>query len=510
MTEGGNAGVNMEHEVREAELNARRQDRQEIPLTPRELFKPSFLSERGIRTVMTRGIAGIGSTILLQKFIVDWVEEKANQDIQYVFTFPFRELNLVKSEKQSLLDLICLFYTEMKEMDFIEARDCKVLFIFEDLDDYRYPLHFQSNERWHDVNAKTSVDMLLTNLIRGSLLPSALVWITARPAASEMIPADCINLLTQVRGFTDVQKKRYFRKKFRDQTEATRLLAHLNSSRSLYIMCHIPLFSWIIATVFERRFAVTDREEKNTSVTQLFAHYVILQTSIKNSKYHGGNSSIPRWTDDDRDYLLKIGKLAYQQLEKGATEFNADDIKACGLDVVEATVRSGLITELFSGMNTMFQQRVFCFVHLSIQEFLAALYVFMYFRLNHRNILDSPVVPPITRLFKEPTLVELLKIAVDKALQSPNGHLDMFLRFLLGLAPDSSLELFRSFIPLTGSSAQSVEETAQYIRKKIRENAYPDRSVSACTALALSLCLFLPGLTLNLREVSRTPGNFRK
>ncbi|XP_036392836.1 NLR family CARD domain-containing protein 3 [Megalops cyprinoides] len=479
MTQGGSGAVNLEHEVRQHETDSESTD----SLKCSQLFEPSFRRGRGIRTVMTRGIAGIGLTVAVQKFIVDWTSEAANQDIQFVFPIPFREMNLVREKNYSLIDLLCNFYPEIKDMDFIEAPDCKVLFIFDGLDECRHTLSFRKNERWHDIKAPASVDMLLTNLIRGRLLPNALVWITTRSAASSLIPADCVNLLTQMRGFTDEQKEEYFRKRVRDQTLATKIVEKVKESRSLYIMCHIPLFCWILATVYERMFTVTTGERPMT-VTQLYTHYILLQTNMKSQKYHGGHTSAQKWTDSDREFTIKLGKLAFQQLEKGSKEFNPVDLREAGLDVTETCVQSGVCTEMFSPMYTMFQQRVFRFVHLSIQEFMAALYVYLSFRNSSKNVLDQALTNPLSRLFKEPSLVDLHKSAVDRALQSKNGHLDLFLRFLLGLSMDSTQDLLRGLLTQPGDhhratpnpqTTQSIEETVRYIRKKMRENAFPER-----------------------------------
>ncbi|XP_035240379.1 protein NLRC3 [Anguilla anguilla] len=469
MTEGGHGEINEDHEVRQSEMASGGQSRPETALKPSDLFEPSFVRERPVRTVMTRGIAGIGLTVAVKKFIVDWIEGKANQDIDFVFPLPFWEQNLVRMKEQNLIDYFTIFYPEIKDMDFIESPDCKVLFIFDALDEYRHTLSFQTNGSWNDPKAPTSVDMLLTNLIRGNLFPSCRIWITTRTAASSIIPADCVDLLTQVHGFTDFQKEQYFRKKICDQNQARKILAHVKSSRSLYIMCHVPAFSWILVTVFARQIVVDDQGETPLIMTQLFTHYMLLQTNMMHAKYQGRHSNIPEWTEVDRDFLMKLGKLGFQLLEKGRKEFCLRDLKDCGLDVTGAIVQSGLCTELFS-LHAESQQRVFRFVHLSIQEYLAAFYVYMSFRVKRRNVLDQAL-----GLFKEPTLVDLLCSAVDKALQSQNGHLDLFLRFLLGLSVDSTQRLFRPFIKLPESSARSIEETVRYIRKKIRENASPER-----------------------------------
>uniref|UniRef100_G3NAD8 FISNA domain-containing protein n=1 Tax=Gasterosteus aculeatus TaxID=69293 RepID=G3NAD8_GASAC len=101
ITEGGTAEVNQEHEVRQIETASRRTARPETTIRQEDLLKASAGGEEPIRTVMTKGVAGIGKTVLTQKFTLDWAEDKDHQDIQFTFPFTFRELNVLREKKFS-------------------------------------------------------------------------------------------------------------------------------------------------------------------------------------------------------------------------------------------------------------------------------------------------------------------------------------------------------------------------------------------------------------------------
>ncbi|XP_052357873.1 NLR family CARD domain-containing protein 3-like [Oncorhynchus keta] len=205
ITEGGTGEVNNEHELRQIETTARKQARPETAIKCNDIFKPLTGQDKPIRTVLTKGVAGIGKTVSVQKFILDWAEGKANQDVQFVFSFPFRELNLMKGEN-TFIELLNHFSMETKESRISNYDKYKVVFIFDGLDECRLPLDFQKNKICCDVTESTLVDVLLTNLIKGNLLPSALLWITTRPAAANKIPSGCVDQVTEVRGFNDPQK----------------------------------------------------------------------------------------------------------------------------------------------------------------------------------------------------------------------------------------------------------------------------------------------------------------
>uniref|UniRef100_A0A8C1M871 NACHT domain-containing protein n=2 Tax=Cyprinus carpio TaxID=7962 RepID=A0A8C1M871_CYPCA len=330
ITESESGEINNEHEVTQIEIHSRRAATEETPITCNEIFRPLPGQDKAIRTVLTKGVAGIGKTVSAQKFILEWAEGKENQDVQLIFPLPFREINLMKDKTLSLSDLLHDFYPETKEMD-ISSDEYKVLFIFDGLDECRLSLDFKSKVKLCKISESVSVDVLLKNLIVGNLLPSALIWITSRPAAADLVPSECVHRVTEVRGFNDPQKEEYFRKRISDQSLADRIISHLKSSRSLYIMCHIPVFCCLF-------FRIVTWKNKNV------------------------------------------------------------------------------------------------------------------FGLHQR--------------------------AVDEALQSKNGHLDLFLRFLLGLSLKFSQTLLRELLTQTGNCSYKKEETVEYIKEKIIQNSFTERSIN--------------------------------
>ncbi|KAI5613855.1 NACHT, LRR and PYD domains-containing protein 3 isoform X3 [Silurus asotus] len=367
----------------------------------------------------------------------------------------------MKEQKLSLVELLHVFFKEMKEMDI--SRLEKVLFIFDGLDECRFPLDFQKTVRVCDVTESAPVHVLLINLIKGNLLPSALIWITSRPAAADQIPSECVHRVTEVRGFNDPQKEEYFRKRISDQNLANKIITHLKSLRSLYIMCHIPVFCWISAAVLERMLGEAESGEIPKTLTQMYTHFLIIQTNIIREKYLQTQES-------DEEMLLKLGKLAFQQLEKQNLIFYEEDLRECGIDVTEAAVYSGVCTQIFREEFGLHQSKVFCFVHLSIQEHLAALYVLLTFMKEQRDVLKQNQVCR--------TLSDVHRNAIDQALDSLTGHLDLFLRFLLGLLLESNQKLLHALITQTGSSSQNKEETVQYIKKKISEDLPAEKSIN--------------------------------
>ncbi|KAM4606523.1 protein NLRC3-like [Polymixia lowei] len=480
ITEGESEEVNNEHEVRQIETASRKPVKAETSIKCQDIFKPLPGQVKPIRTLLTKGVAGIGKTVLTQKFTLDWAEDKANHNIQFTFPFTFRELNLLKEKKYSLVELLHHFFIETKEAGICSFDKYQVVFIFDGLDECRLPLDFQNNEIWTEVTDSTSVDVLLTNLIKGKLLPSARLWITTRPAAANQIPPECVDMVTEVRGFTDPQKEEYFRKRFRDETLASSIISHIKTSRSLHIMCHIPVFCWITATVLEHVLRTDKRGEMPKTLTEMYIHFLVVQSIQGNVKYYGRAETDPHWNTENKMMILSLGKLAFEQLEKGKLIFYEADLKECGIDIRAASVYSGVFTQIFKEECGLYQNKVFCFVHLSFQEFLAAVYVFLSFVNTNVNLLsETQSTSWRSGLSRNESEVKLFyQSAVDKALQSRNGHLDLFLRFLLGLSLETNQTLLPGLLEQTGSSTETNQETVQYIKEKINENISPERSIN--------------------------------
>ncbi|XP_052432934.1 NLR family CARD domain-containing protein 3 isoform X2 [Carassius gibelio] len=476
ITESESGEISNEHEVRQLETQSRRTATEETPIKCSEIFTALPERDKPIRTVLTKGVAGIGKTVSVQKFILDWAEGQENQDVQLIFPLPFRELNLMKDRTLSLSDLLYDFFPETKEIE-ISSDKYKVLFIFDGLDECRLSLDFRSNVRLCDVSESASVDVLLKNLIVGNLLPSALIWITSRPAAADLIPSECVHRVTEVRGFSEPQKEEYFRKRISDQSLADRIISHLKSSRSLYIMCHIPVFCWISSTVLEKMLSQAESGEIPKTLTQMYTHFLMAQINIKDMKYNEKK-------DTDKEMVFNLGKLAYEQLKKGNVIFYEEDLRECSIDVTEASVYSGLCTQIFREEFGLNQVKVFCFVHLSVQEHLAALYVHLSCTNNNINVFDSDrklgLFSRIKNWFlsKQVSLYELHQSAVNEALQSTNGHLDLLLRFLLGLSVKSNQGLLQGLMKQTRGSSGSNEETVEYIKKKISSSRTPKKSIN--------------------------------
>ncbi|XP_055369774.1 NACHT, LRR and PYD domains-containing protein 12-like [Betta splendens] len=475
ITEGQSEEVNTQHEVRHLETASKKKTLHEAPIKVHDIFKASSDPHGPIRLVLTNGVAGVGKTFSVQKFTLDWAEGRENPDVSVLVLLSFRELNLIRDQQHSLLTLLHVFHPTLQKVPAEQLAVLKLLFIFDGLDESRLSLDFSHSELVFDVTHKSSVNVLLTNLIQGNLLPSALVWITSRPAAAHRIPPTCVDRVTEVRGFTDAQKNEYFRRRSTEDL-SNRIISHVKTSRSLHIMCQIPVFCWITATVLEHMLTTEQRGELPKTLTDLYSHFLLVQTKRKKNKYHEGHETSPQeLTEADGEVLLKLGRLAWEHLQKGNIMFYQEDLEQCGLDATEALVHSGICTEIFKVESVVIQKTVYCFVHLSVQEFLAAVYIFHCFTNKKSEVLDNFLEKECTMFSLDFFLMETM----TKSLNSQSAHLDLFVRFLHGLCLESNQRMLGGLLGHTKNVQQTViERTIRNLKKMNNDQISPDRSIN--------------------------------
>ncbi|KAL0146988.1 hypothetical protein M9458_057707, partial [Cirrhinus mrigala] len=472
--EGESEGVNEEHEVLQIEKSYR--TLQDTPINCNDIFNP--LPEPGyeektrekkdkIKTVLTKGIAGIGKNF--------------NQDVDFMFVLPFRELNLIKDHQYSLHRLLLDFHPELQDLDSKIYDECKVVFIFDGLDESRISLMFSDSQKVSDVTEISSVGVLMSNLMKGDLLPSALIWITTRPAAANQIPSKYINRVTEIQGFNDPQKEEYFRKRISDEHQASRIISHIRRARSLHIMCHIPVFCWISATVLQNILKQDLSAEIPQTLTEMYIYFLLIQTNMKNQKYEDRHPE--KLLQSNRDVIVKLAELAFNQLMKGNVMFYEEDLRESGIDVTDASVYSGICTEIFREESVICHRKVYSFVHLSFQEFFAALYVFYCYLHKNSEVLKMFLTGKSRTQCENVPLDVLLKGAMNKALKSKNGHLDLFLRFLHGISLECNQKLLQSVLIHTENNPESIKKIIHNLKRGQKNNVSPDRWIN------LSHCL---------------------
>ncbi|XP_060941822.1 NLR family CARD domain-containing protein 3 [Limanda limanda] len=465
-------GPNIDHEVMTIEkLDSNRNEKQR--LSTKDIFNSERPEYSNTKLLLMTGVAGSGKSMAVRRLVLDWIEGRSHQHVSFLFPLPFRELKQFEDSTASFLEIIQKLYPESKKLrdEDYRCEDCKIMFVFDGLDEYNGTLDFENTMLLSDHTEPTTLNVIVVNLLRGRLLYRGLFLVTSRPQVKPCIPWDTHYDEIEVRGFCDLEREEFFRRRFKDPGQADKVIAYIESFRTLRIMCHLPLFCSLVADEGYRIFREQGPgAELPRSITYLYTKLVLVLT-----RQHRILRAPDLSLEEERDFLMKLGELAFNMLEGGQFKITRPNWKHTGINDREAVINSGLCTQYITKPHVLFQEIVLSFIHPTVQEYLAALYVFLSFRNQGKNVLEQQLRGKL-KMFKGHKGMELYKSAVDRSMHSEDGKLDIFLRFLIGMERKPNLELLQ---PLCTSSVKwptVIEEAATLIRKRIRENKYPGRN----------------------------------
>nr|XP_061796495.1 NLR family CARD domain-containing protein 3-like [Nerophis lumbriciformis] len=478
VTYGADVSPDERHEVLQMETRAAAKK----SIQPCDIFKSADGKPRPIRTLLTVGFAGIGKTFLVRKFALEWARGNTNRDLHFIFPLTFRELNMDKEKSFTLAQLIRRYVSESRHMseetlnkifaslqssgkqDYESSR-IKILFVLDGLDECSFKMQLENVTKVDiDVKEAYPLEVLLAHLVKRNLLPCARVWITTRPATVRNIPSDLIDSRTEVRGFSDSQRLAYFRKRFPNEE---RVIKHIEKSRTIFIMCHLPIFCWLTATVLQDHLDNGKEGELPKTLTDMYTYFVL---------YHFLKSK-EKLNMEIIHYVKALAKLAFHHTMKKSQIFYEKDLVDSGFDYCQA--HCGLFTEVFKEVHPLrrnLQGKMFQFVHLTIQEYLAALYVMMCFFQDNKNILDDSGWKEYFIPFMPKTITEVHQSALHKASQS-EGNLDLFLRFLFGISLQCNQELVGELLKAPKDFGQSKSDTVELLKKTIKRNT-PEKNIN--------------------------------
>ncbi|CAL8368651.1 unnamed protein product [Lota lota] len=181
------------------------------------------------------------------------------------------------------------------------------------------------------------------------------------------------------------------------------------------------------------------------------------------------------WTEKNKETVLSLGKLAYEELKMGNLVFIENDLNQREMNITACAVYSGLFTQISKESYDLVKQNLYSFVHLSIQEFLAAVYAFVTFVNTGVNVLTEPA----SKVGDQPAS-DFYTCAVDKALENANGDWDMFLRFLLGLSLETNQKPLCDLLvsQAGGNQPETNKDTIEYIKNKINGDINSEKSIN--------------------------------
>ncbi|XP_070691504.1 NLR family CARD domain-containing protein 3-like [Pempheris klunzingeri] len=348
-------------------------------IRPCHLLSPQGESGRPPKRVKVKGIAGIGKSVAVQRLVFEWAIGKNMREFTCIFDIRFRELNLIEAPL-SLLELLGERFRYLKAaLPDLFTSPSSLLFILDGLDEFKFPLDWNSPDKNIDIGSKVPVSELMVALIKGSLLPEASVILTTRPSTEA--PKRFFQRCCVVLGFEEDQVKEYTAKFYKDSKVAEKVYDYILNNDSLFVLSFIPLYCYIICTAMAEFFSSESEDvgdarslELNPPRTVSEVYFCYLFTAVK---HHALKGSADRNTPRSevlslaKQQLINLGKLAYENLLQKKIMFNAADLENYG--VTPADLESTFLCHILQPLKEETVE-MFSFFHLTVQEHLAALY----------------------------------------------------------------------------------------------------------------------------------------
>ncbi|KAL8175119.1 UNVERIFIED_CONTAM: hypothetical protein K2H54_013836 [Gekko kuhli] len=398
-----------------------------IPLD--RLFLPLSKFSIPPRILVTIGVAGVGKSTLVRLFVHTWAKGETGKDFEFVLPLTFRELNTY--DRLSGERLIRLASPHLTESSFLSVGTSRTLLILDGLDEFKTPLDFSDTVVCTDLQKEIQVDYLITNIIRGHLLREVCVWVTSRPAAAGQIPGGLVDRMTEIQGFGDAEIKGFLDHLLAEnQNLSDGVRDHLKANRSLYTLCAVPSFCHVcgsaVGYVLKSADCPLDASALPRTLSEIYSHYFRMVLCGHGQVKQKETPRIEQAANNNSKKMMNcLGRLAFYGLIKRKYVFYEQDMKTYGVDL--SSLHISLCSRLLLKEETPLSP-VYYFPHLMFQEFLAATY---YYASAKRALFDLFVESGMS--WPKLGFLNHFKNALQRSLQSEDGHLDVFVRFLAGL-----------------------------------------------------------------------------
>ncbi|XP_071972412.1 NACHT, LRR and PYD domains-containing protein 12-like [Engystomops pustulosus] len=418
---------------------------------PNKLFRWCHQIGSVPHTVMVRGVPGVGKTTLMQKFVYDWVNGKLYQRFAFIFFFKFRILNQL--EKVSLEMMILQEYPYLRKLlGTILQNPEQLLFIFDGLDEAVHEMDFWPSKLLNNTKQVDSVGVVVVSLVKQSLLPGCYVLMTSRPTQLASIGTGVFQRVFEIMGFFSSERKEYFDNFFKNKDISDEVFNYVKQNDTLYTFCYLPSYCWIICTVLSRSFQTTSSDQQVSllprTVTQLFAIFVANILSNHSLEKSGAQK-----------LLQSIGWMAEHGVRNHRIIFDDRDLGSFNVDA-SSQLLSSFLNEIEEPPSVTFS-----FLHLTVQEFFAALVHYLDFN----------------------------KEKLEKSLKDCQCYDDnrgeIFLRFLCGLSDISTGSIFKKYLGAmsTKTSKMVIEWLLKTIHETWKGDEYKDDDRKLLSAF---VCLF--------------------
>ena len=354
------------------------------PTLPGEIF------DREEQNILVVGRPGIGKTMLSTKILRDWASDnllnetqKSQIDFKVAFLVKLRMFNSTDKELnlRELLDHSEYSTTLSEETwSYIRENPQRVMIIFDGFDEYSRKAEINKD----DVQYRNSeedrmpVHFLLKKILSGKILTGATVLMTTRPNAVSCIISPIFDKTVEILGFTTEQVEDYVEKFSKQGDKAETIKQHITSNSNLLAFCYIPVNCFIICSCLLELLGNTGFTSLPTRLTEIYSiaikmfYFSYDDNQYRHNKAEGQQFFLKPFKElplPVQEVFKRLEKIAFTGIKEGRLIFESHEVKD-----LES---NGLFHRLPDARERPFGERreQYCFLHLTIQEFMAAKYL---------------------------------------------------------------------------------------------------------------------------------------
>ena len=414
------------------------------------------------KKVLIVGRPGIGKTLFCEKFLRDWASNRRllNTELHFDFAFLLKFRRFNSEEKLSLRELLerseftsaeCL---NDELLSYMLENPEKLLILFDGLDEFSDISSFGANQ---PVCRRSEQPMplpaLFYNIVKGNLLDGATVLTTTRPTTVSNLTRFPFRRTFEILGFASEQVEQYvenFTKNAAKNDTGKKIWQHISTNMNIFSLCYIPVNLFIVCSCL---LEVLNFENLSTGVglpTKLTQNYQMATKLFffrHNEQYR--DKRLRREDIESKDWppeFKPLARIAFNGIRERKLIFSSNEVSK---DIVQ----SELFHRLPDRQTATFKHEAqFCFIHLTVQEFLAA-----------KHIVDT---------MKEAELRRFVAEHINE------GEWQMVMQFLAGLLGDGdkpSIDIFTELLPKT---TYEIDESKLMMAKYEQDDSVEPRTVT--------------------------------
>lgn len=338
-----------------------------------EIFMPvadSNSDNENSYTILIEGVPGIGKTFLSKHIAYQWSIGTLLRDKKLLFLLCLRDPAV--QQITSLEKLVLYFYYDEAAID--KAKACAKFLVTNSGSEVTIIL-----DGYDELPDKLKQMSFLSNLIQRKILPACNLVVTSRLSASADFHG-CIDRRIEILGFNDSARQQYMQNALNDSNQVQLLQAYLRNHAVINSYCYIPLNMTILLYLFKEmnQLPINQTQLYNNFIFLTICHYLRKHTTTLTVPIESDVPEIQSLPIPYKNTILNLASLSLQGLDDNKLIFTYNDVKKfCPkVDTTSESIHGygyGLlqVVKIFEISRSQAAMS-FNFVHVSVQEFLAA------------------------------------------------------------------------------------------------------------------------------------------